>query len=126
MRVAVLILWGLTAAPVVGAAVLQEHFSANPAGNGWNNFGRADLFQWDSTNQNLRVTWDSSQTNSYFYRALPVMLDHFDDFELAFDLRLDDIAAGVDPNKASTFQIAVGLLNLAAASRTNFFRGSGI
>src|SRR5438477_9801711 len=59
MRLVVLILWGLTAASAVEAAVFQENFSANPAGNGWHSFGRGDLFQWDPANQNLRVTWDS-------------------------------------------------------------------
>src|ERR1051325_494760 len=126
MRTVLLFGWGVASARGVGAAAFQENFSATPAGNGWLNFGRADLFQWDSANQNLRVTWDSSQTNSYFYHALPAALDRSDDFELAFDLRLDDIVAGVDTNKASTFQIAVGLLNLSQASRPGFFRGAGI
>src|SRR5207244_2483354 len=119
-------LWLLLAASPTGAAGFQENFSSDPAANGWKIFGNPNLFHWDATNHNLRVTWDSSQTNSYFHHPLPTILAKDDDFSLAFDLRLDDIVAGPNTNKASTFQIAVALLNLTDAVRTNFFRGSGI
>ena len=66
-----------------------ENFSADPLQNGWQIFGDTNLFQWDSTNQNLDVTWDSSQTNSYFYNPLGTILAKSDDFSLSFDLQLN-------------------------------------
>jgi hypothetical protein len=126
MRLALLVAWGLVAAPICGAATLSQDFSSDPAADGWKIFGDADLFQWDSINQNLQVTWDSSQTNSYFYHPLPAVLAKDDDFGIAFDLQLADIACGVDTNKPSTFEFAISFLNFADATRTNFFRGSGI
>ncbi|MDB6108920.1 MAG: hypothetical protein JWR69_670, partial [Pedosphaera sp.] len=68
----------------------------------------------------------SAKTNSYYQHPLGTMLTKQDDFSLAFDLRLNDLIAGIDTNKSSAFQISVGLLNLASATRTNFFRGSGV
>jgi hypothetical protein len=127
MRLGLIILWGsLVAASIGGAATITQNFSTDPSTVGWNIFGDTGLFQWDAANQNLRVTWDSSRTNSYFYHPLPTILAKDDDFNLAFDLRLDDVATGVDTNNLSTFEIAVALLNLADATRTNFFRGAGI
>jgi hypothetical protein len=108
--------------PAVRAGTLTENFAADPLHNGWQTYGDANLFQWDATNQVLRVTWDSSQPDSYFYYPLGTILDRADDFSVAFDLRLDDIAAGDHPN---TFQIAIGLLNLGEADGTNFLRGTG-
>ncbi len=126
MRLAYVILPVLTAALLAGAATIQEDFAGDPAAKGWREFGETNLFHWNPTNQNLEITWDSSQTNSYFYHPLPTILARDDDFSLAFDLRLDDIAVGVDTNKPSTFQITVALLNFADATRTNFFRGAGV
>jgi hypothetical protein len=126
MRLLFAMLTGLVAASLVEAATFQENFSVDPTGNGWKFFGNTNLFKWDSNNQNLRVIWDSSQTNSYFLHPLGTVLARDDSFSLAFDLRLEDILAGVNPNKTSTFQIAVSLFNLNDASRTNFFRGAGI
>ena len=48
-----------------------------------------------------------------------------DDFAFSFDLRLDHIQPGVNPEKPSTFEIAVGLLNLRAATNATFRRGTG-
>ena len=75
--------------PPRAAATITENFSANPLQNGWQIFGDTNLFQWDSTNQNLAVTWDSSQTNSYFYHPLGTILTRNDDFSLAFDLAIE-------------------------------------
>ena len=99
MRVCLLFLWGLVAASAGGAATLQENFPGDPQQNGWRIFGDTNLFQWDSTNENLDVTWDSSQTNSYFYHSLGTIVAKSDDFSLSFDLQLSDIAIGVNPNK---------------------------
>jgi hypothetical protein len=49
-----------------------------------------------------------------------------DDFGLRFDVRLRDIAIGVDPNKPYTFLIAIGLCRFSSITNRNFFRGAGI
>lgn len=109
----------------IHAATFTESFTAAPAANGWQSFGNANLFQWDSTNQNLYVTWDSAQTNSYAYRPLGTILTRTDVFSASFDLTFDDYAAGVDPEKTGAAPVALGFFNLAEAKRTNFFRGVG-
>lgn len=107
-------------AAVRGATpVIADDFYADPLQNGWNIFGDTNLFHWNSTNQNVEVTWDSAQPNSFFYHPLGTVLARDDEFSLAFDLQLTDIPV------QNGFQIAVGLLNQADATRTNFFRGSG-
>ncbi|HUA37154.1 MAG TPA: hypothetical protein VMA35_02005 [Candidatus Sulfopaludibacter sp.] len=126
MRILLLALWGLVAASVGGAATIEEDFSSNPQLDGWKIFGDTNLFQWNATNQNLDVTWDSSQTNSYFYHSLGTIVAKSDNFSLTFDLQLSDIAVGVNSNKPDTFELAVGFINLASASSTNLERGIGI
>ena len=126
MRVGLLLLWGLVAASICGAATFQEDFSSDPLQNGWKMFGDTNLFQWDSINQNLEVTWDSSQTNSYFYHSLGTIVAKSDDFSLSYDLQLSDIAIGVNPNKTNTFELVVGFINSASATSTNLERGAGI
>ena len=126
MRVRLLFLCGMVAAPVGGAATFQDDFSSDPLQNGWMTFGDTSLFQWDSTNQNLDVTWDSSQTNSYFFHPLGTIAGKTDDFGLSFDLQLSDITIGVNSNKPATFELVVGFINLASAAGTNLERGTGI
>ena len=126
MRIPLLFLWGLVAASISGAATFQEDFPSDPLQNGWQIFGDTNLFQWDSTNENLDVTWDSSQTNSYFYHALGTIVTKSDDFSLSFDLQLSDIAIGVNPNKTNTFELVVGFINFVSATNTNLERGTGI
>ena len=109
----------------LNAGTFTENFSANPQQDGWKIFGDTNFFRWNSTNQNLEVTWDSSQTNSYFYLPLGTILAKDDDFSVTFDLRLTDFIAGVDPQMPSTFPLSVGFLNLAEAEQTNFLRGTG-
>ena len=104
---------------------ITEDFSTDPHRRGWGLFGNAGLFQWDSTNQQLRVTWDSAQTNSYFYLPLGTILSRSDDFALSFDLRFSDHAIGTNPAKPATFEAAIGLMNLTQAMQTNFNRGAG-
>jgi hypothetical protein len=116
MRILPLILWGLVAASVSGAATIEEDFSSDPLQNGWEIFGDTNLFQWDSTNQDLDVTWDSSQTNSYFYHPLGTILAKSDSFSLAFDLELNDITWSGSP------ELAVGLFRLSDATNANFSR----
>ncbi len=107
------------------ATVIAEDFALDPLQDGWRIFGDTNLFHWSATNQNLEVTWDSSQPNSYFYHPLGTILSREDDFSLAFDLHLDGIGSGPDTNKASTFPIAIGFLNLDEATQPNFLRGTG-
>lgn len=119
-------LFTLSIAPPLSATTFTEDFATNPATTGWQFFGDTNLFVWDSTNQNLRVTWDSSKTNSYFHRPLGTILNSEDDFSLSFDVMLEDYAIGTTPGRFSTFEIAIGFLNLDQATKTNFFRGAGI
>src|ERR1043166_1732063 len=92
-RLFVLALAGSSLAPVQHspAATISEDFSHEPTTHNWSIFGDTNLFVWDASNQVLQVTWDSSQTNSYFYRPLGTILSKSDDFGFAFDLRLSDI-----------------------------------
>jgi hypothetical protein len=108
-----------------GAGTFTEDFANAPASNGWRMFGDPSLFQWDSTNRNLRVTWDSSRTNSYFYLPIGTVLSRADSFALNFDLKFDDYACGTTPGKTDTFEAAIGFLNLGQAINTNFSRGVG-
>jgi hypothetical protein len=116
MRAAFFILWGLVAASIGGAATFNEDFSADPLQNGWQVFGNANLFQWDSTNQNLDVTWDSSQTNSYFYKALGTILAKSDDFSLSFDFQLNDVAW------SGSTELSVGLFRFSDATNPVYSR----
>ncbi|MCI0538625.1 MAG: PEP-CTERM sorting domain-containing protein [Verrucomicrobiales bacterium] len=107
-------------------ASLEENFADDPRTDGWRIFGDSSLFQWNELEQQLAVTWDSTRPNSYFYRPLPAALSKSDDFALAFDLTLADVEVGVTPGKPFTFQVALGFLNFADATQTNFLRGAGV
>jgi hypothetical protein len=124
-RLLVLALVGLSLAPFQysSAATISEDFTHEPTTQGWNIFGDTNLFVWDASNQVLQVTWDSSQTNSYFYRPLGTILSKADDFGFTFDLRLSDIRTNL---KSGPFEIAVGFMNFADETSTNFWRGSGV
>ena len=76
--------------------------------------------------QNLDVTWDSSQSNSYFYHSLGTIVAKSDNFGISFDLQLSNIVVGVNPAKPATFELAVGFINLASATSTNLERGVGM
>ena len=112
MKIRSLALASLFVVNLVRATTITENFSSDPLQNGWQVFGNANLFQWNSTNQNLEVTWDSTNVNSYFNHPLGYTLTTNDDFSLSFDLRLADIALGADPRKTNTFEIALGFINL--------------
>ncbi len=117
-------LLALVAAPS-HATVIHEPFASDPALDGWQVFGDTNLFQWNSTNQVLDVTWDSSQTNSYFYHPLGGVYSKTNDFLVAFDFRLKDIAIGTTPDKPLTFELAFGLINTGEATSGNYYRGYG-
>jgi hypothetical protein len=108
------------------AGTWTETFSTNPAANGWQVFGDTNLFRWDSTNQNLAVTWDSSRSNSFFARPFDTILAKQDDFTFAFDLRLTDLAVGVATNKPNAMPVSVGLVNLVNATNSAVWRGTGV
>ena len=115
----------LSGVRTAASTTITESFSADPFQHGWRIFGDTNLFAWDPTNQNLRVTWDSSQSNSFFYMPLGTVLSRSDDFTFAFDLRLTDIGPGPDPNKNTSFPICIELLDIDRAAKTNFIRGTG-
>lgn len=128
MRSFTLALAGLvvTQASLFAASVLQEDFTTDPLAAGWRVFGDSRLFTWDAGVGHLQVTWDSRQTNSYFYRPLGTVLDKDDDFSFAFDLRLLELTPGINPAKAnSPFQIAVGFIRLADRHGSGFPAGLG-
>jgi hypothetical protein len=104
-------------------ATFTESFSTEPIHwQSWN----PGAFHWDSQNQNLAVTWDSRETNAYFYYKLPMAVTRRDAFSVEFTLRIDDLMLGIDPTMPSTFEISIGFLNLAEAKRPNYLRGSGV
>jgi hypothetical protein len=116
-------LWLLTCS--INAAIITENFATNPLSRGWRSFGETNLFSWAAGAQVLNVTWDSARSNSFYYFPLATIVNRDDDLSMAFDLQLADVAGGVNSNKPSTFQLAVGFLNLADATRPTFLRGNG-
>jgi len=107
-----------------GAVTIAENFSGDPADDGWQVSGNADQFQWDSANQDLDVTWDSSQPNSFYYYSLGTTLTRNDDFCIEFDLQLSDIASGSEPGKTGSMQLGFGFLNYTNVASANFERGA--
>jgi hypothetical protein len=113
------VLAGLFAVSAVHATLLREKFATDPALDGWQIFGDTNFFQWDSINQVLDVTWDSSQTNSYFYHPLGVTLTTNDSFCVSFDLQLSDAVATGYGN-----EVAIGLLHYSDATSPDFNRAN--
>lgn len=110
----------LTATPAVASDTqLLEGFFSDPFQRDWHISGNTNLYFWDATNQNLAVTWDSSTSNTYCYKSLGTTLGKADAFSLDFDLQLKDLTS------TNTFQLAVGLLNLAEATNPGFSRPLG-
>jgi hypothetical protein len=105
------------------AATITENFSTDPLAHGWKVFGDTNSFVWNSASNNLAVTWDSRRTNSYFYHPLGTILTRDDDFSIAFDLNLSDIASGIEPFKTGPLQIALGFVKFSVVSDSNFGRG---
>src|ERR1035438_10474590 len=81
LRWSMLALAGLSLVSASRAVTIVEDFATNPLQDGWQVFGTTNLFQWDSTNHWLAVTWDSSQPNSYFYLPLGGYLTRYDDLD---------------------------------------------
>ena len=123
-RLLVLALAGVSLVFTSRAVTVVEDFSTDPLAQGWQVFGDASLFNWDSSQGDLEVTWDSSHTNSYFFFPLGFQLTRYDDFSLEFDLVLKDVASGNEPGKTGPMELGFGLLNHAEATSTNFMRGA--
>jgi len=115
-----LALAGLSVLSAAQAALVYEKFTTDPALDGWRAFGDTNLFRWDSVNCKLAVTWDSSQTNSYYYHPLGLTLTTNDSFCVLFELQLNDAIA-----YNSGAELAVGLLNFSEATNANFSRAFG-
>jgi hypothetical protein len=124
VRLFALALAGLSVVSATRAATITEDFSTDPLQRGWQIFGNTNLFRWDSTNHNLAVTWDSTQSNTYFYVNLSNTFSRGDDFGMEFDLVLFDIASGFETNKTGPLQLGFGFLNFAGATSANFMRGA--
>src|ERR1039457_621358 len=107
------------------AMTFTENFTSDPSLDGWQVFGNPDLFHWESANQNVAVTWNSTNANSYFYHPLGITLNSASNFMFAVDFTLQDIAIGTTPGKPQNFQVAFGLLNLAEATNDGFIVGTG-
>jgi len=114
----------LLIASVSVAKTISQNFATNPLQNGWQEFGNTNLFYWNSTNQNLEVTWDSRESNSFFYVPLGTSLTRNDDFSIEFDLLINDIVSGIEPGKTGGLEIGFGFFNFATATNTSFMRGS--
>ncbi len=107
----------------LAAVTWTETFTDDPFADGWKVYGDSTFYQWQPTNQNLAVTWDSSQTNSYFFHSLGTILTKADDFSFSFSLQLSDIAVGTNQAQPDTFELALGFINSAVATSTNYERG---
>ena len=100
------------------ATLVQEKFAANPVLADWQILGDTNLFQWNATNQNLAVTWDSSRSNSFFHHPLGATFTKADGFCVQFDLNLTDAVA------TGYFELAIGLCKLADVSSPAFSRAN--
>ncbi len=102
------------------ASTIVEKFTTDPALDGWQVFGDTNLFQWDSTNQALDVTWDSPFPNSYFYLPLGKTLTLTDSFCVVVDLQLNDATTS-----GYGSELGIGLLNFSDATNANYLRTFG-
>jgi hypothetical protein len=121
--ISLLFLFCLLAAASARAMIFTENFTNNPAQDGWQVFGDTDLFAWDSTNDVMDVTWDSTQPNSYFYHPLGTTLTIADGFTVSFNIQMNDISYETDP--FYPMNLAVGLFNYNEATNSGFSRPDG-
>ncbi len=116
--------WMLVAASLCRGAIFED-FSIDPFTRGWQRLGEADLFGWDAAGERLRVTWDSSRSNSACVIPLSTRLTRTDDFEFSVDLTLEDVAIGLNPDQPYTFQLAIGWISVGDFAGAGFRRGTG-
>lgn len=107
------------------AAGWSEDFAADPLRNGWQAFGSVERFHWNETSQTLDVEWNTDGPHSFFTRSLGTTLNATDPFSLTFDLYLSEAVGGVREGRPGAMQVAVGLLDLARATRQSYLRGAG-
>jgi hypothetical protein len=110
----------------VCAAEFTESFASDPFARGWQTAGNAALFQWNPGQGALEVTWDSAQTNSFFYLPLGTVLSKEDSFRWSCLLRMRDVRAGTTPGKEAEFPIAIGLLHTQMITNNRAYRGAGV
>lgn len=103
-----------------GANTAAQRFLTDPSLDGWRIFGNTNLFQWDSTNHVLDVTWDSTQPNSYFYLPLGKTLSQTDSFCVVIDFQLNDAVC-----TGYSSELGIGLLNFSDATNANYLRTLG-
>jgi len=111
---------GMSILSIAHATTITETFATDPLQNGWKIFGNTNLFHWNPTNENLEVTWDSTQTNSYCYQSLGTTLTRDDTFSLSFDLQVNDAIA-----LQYGAELAVGLFKFSSATNAVFSRSGG-
>jgi len=119
----------LIANVAVGQAVRMTSFDFNqdPLLDGWRIYGQSELFNWDSVNGRVNVTWDSRLPNSYFFYPIGYELNRHDSFGVGIDFYLDEIVPGINPTKtAAPFEIAMGFIRVADATGPGFLRGTGV
>ena len=109
-----------------GSQLINETFEKAPSDTGWESIGNTSLFSWDAERKQLIADWDSSQPNSYFAHSLGQTVNTSDNFTIEFNLSFESIEIGTTTDKPFTFPIAIGLIDLAQATRDDFFRGTGI
>jgi hypothetical protein len=121
-----LLLTAHLATEIVGrAAIIVDSFKTNPLHESWRITGDSSLFQWNETTQSVEVKWDSSRSNSFFWRSLGTVLTKADDFGVSFSLRIHDIQIGATPDKPLEFPIAIGFLHRNLLTNVSVFRGAG-
>ncbi len=108
---AVASLLAMSASDGIRAAVISDDFSAAPDARGWKTLGSAEVFQWDSAANNLRVHWDSSRSNSFFVLPLGTTLTTADPFVVEFDLRMESVGTRT-ADRPSAIQVALGLVQM--------------
>src|SRR4051812_10771874 len=126
LKICLFIVGGLFASALAqpSSRRIVEDFASDPTSRGWEVFGGSDFVRWNSAEENLSVTWDSSRPNSYFRIPLGTIMTRRDDFDVSLDLILNDFAAGVDSTKPGTFQLAFGFQNYVDASELTFLRAA--
>jgi hypothetical protein len=104
----------------------MENFSSDPLAldSPWRVAGDESLFAWSPGEEDMEVTWDSSRSNSFFYLPLGATLSRADDFSVSFELVLEDIMSGLNPEKPFSFEIALGFIHLESALQSSFQRGT--
>jgi hypothetical protein len=117
-----LVLAAVSVVPSVRGDTITENFTTDPLQDGWLIFGNTNLFQWEPANHDLAVTWDSSQSNSYFYHPVGDVLTQNDDFKFSFDLTISNLAAGVNPDKPDPIEVGAGFGSFAAITDPGFVR----